>query len=251
MLIGAALARSIPARAGEPTWTHDRPDTRRVYPRPCGGALLLDCDGELRRGLSPPVRGSPRRSGRSGLPRGSIPARAGEPYPPIPAPSATPVYPRPCGGAAHEHIQRQKSAGLSPPVRGSHLPQPRLVRLPRSIPARAGEPDCARLHLNIYEVYPRPCGGAVIRGKLQVVYRGLSPPVRGSRIAPACTSTSTRSIPARAGEPSSVGSFRSSTAVYPRPCGGATIPPASHIRCVGLSPPVRGSRFGEPPPIVA
>ena len=77
------------ARSGS-TWT-------RVYPRPCGGALLGFVVFSPISGLSPPVRGS---LGGVHLPvtdERSIPARAGEPLEVSLSQMPDRVYPRPCG----------------------------------------------------------------------------------------------------------------------------------------------------------
>ena len=71
---------------------------------------------------------------------------------------------------------------------------------------------------------------------------GLSPPVRGSQERREGQTGTRRSIPARAGEPSSRVCSRRRTAVYPRPCGGAAGPAGAQQVAQGLSPPVRGSR---------
>jgi len=70
---------SIPACAGEPQDASHFLSLLGVYPRVCGGAflgghLLLECHG-----LSPRVRGSPRRRQGCACHLGSIPACAGEP----------------------------------------------------------------------------------------------------------------------------------------------------------------------------
>ena len=70
-------------------------------------------------GLSPHVRGNPRRTRDRADDPGSIPARAGEPGE---APSGGPrnaVYPRTCGGTAMDKLERDRAAGLSPHVRGN------------------------------------------------------------------------------------------------------------------------------------
>ncbi len=70
---------SIPACAGEPTGIDAARVDSKVYPRVCGGTVLLDLPVDCLRGLSPRVRGN-RLSGRRFRPRrGSIPACAGEP----------------------------------------------------------------------------------------------------------------------------------------------------------------------------
>ena len=116
---GLAVAGSIPARAGEPRDDRDCRGGQRVYPRPCGGAETDEINALPASGLSPPVRGSPSRSGSSSpIPR-SIPARAGEPVARLRVGVVAAVYPRPCGGARLSRIRIDNENGLSPPVRGS------------------------------------------------------------------------------------------------------------------------------------
>ena len=274
---GHAGGLSPPVRGSHPGEELRRPSARRVYPRPCGGAVAtirqivaripgsiparageplgMPCYTAPCKGLSPPVRGNLRRAIPSPGPDRSIPARAGEPP----------------GARACPYLR-----GLSPPVRGNHLPS-------GLISARG-------------KVYPRPCGGTVpgqlaestpVRGsQLADSTAGLSPPVRGSPVAPRSRFRLRRSIPARAGEPSVVmiglgptglsppvrGSRRVPegklirvyprpcggarghrgvrSTVYPRPCGGATEPgtqAGSAGTDAGLSPPVRGNLLAMPP----
>ena len=192
-----------------------------VYPRPCGGASTVVSSMIRSRGLSPPVRGSPGEELAGERHDGSIPARAGEPRtcPSWRAPH--PVYPRPCGGAHPVTFSAARIAGLSPPVRGSHPLELRGRAMPRSIPARAGEPDRRWCAPRCGRVYPRPCGGAQLTRYGLVELAGLSPPVRGSQLWMTSTGGLMRSIPARAGEPSIHAIDRDTTPVYPRPCGGA------------------------------
>ena len=70
---------SIPARAGEPSPAHRARPARKVYPRACGGTIVIHRRRRIVRGLSPRVRGN--HDGGVGNPAvaGSIPARAGEP----------------------------------------------------------------------------------------------------------------------------------------------------------------------------
>ena len=71
---------SIPAHAGEPRVSASILRASRVYPRAGGGPgedqLVLQGD----EGLSPRMRGNPRREWRHLRVRGSIPAHAGEPF---------------------------------------------------------------------------------------------------------------------------------------------------------------------------
>ena len=92
------------------------------------------------------------------------------------------------------------------------------------------------------KVYPRPCGGAPVILHQRWLMYGLSPPVRGS-LRPSATAFSiSGSIPARAGEPGTPYALPNSRAVYPRPCGGASLRSSAPSIFAGLSPPVRGSQ---------
>ena len=51
-------SRSIPAPAGEPVAFMARPINSQVYPRACGGTLILDLAGNSHEGLSPRLRGN-------------------------------------------------------------------------------------------------------------------------------------------------------------------------------------------------
>ena len=143
-----------------------------VYPRVCGGAFTTWRESVQARcrGLSPRVRGSPLRSGRSSVDAhdGSIPACAGEP-------------------PAGRYINRRRGRG--------------------SIPACAGEPcSCWRVSRDRNRrVYPRVCGGATLRlFDVGHSWSGGSIPACAGEPSP-CTCTSRPplegSIPACAGEP--------------------------------------------------
>jgi len=98
LLLGGYFG-SIPACAGEPLRQRSRAWPATVYPRVCGGAKPKGSANVTTKGLSPRVRGSPRRSGQHRQRGRSIPACAGEPSPPGNAGCCHRVYPRVCGGA--------------------------------------------------------------------------------------------------------------------------------------------------------
>ena len=235
---------SIPAHAGEPSSYQELHILGRVYPRPCGGTRARGAALYRHRGLSPPMRGNRHRHDPVGDHAGSIPARAGEPASPLEASSLARVYPRPCGGTRPEWSDEHKQQGLSPPVRGNPCPRASRGSPAGSIPARAGEPPSGISASGPTRVYPRPCGGtASIAGYLNKL-QGLSPPVRGNRLHRRLSEQASGSIPARAGEPASLSKNKTTTRVYPRPCGGTGFvrdfrgQPES-----GLSPPVRGNQI--------
>ena len=91
---------SIPACAGEPSFTAGRASPPRVYPRVCGGTTASSDMLRARPGLSPRVRGNLRSELRMRHLEGSIPACAGEPFATDHAYSGVRVYPRVCGGTA-------------------------------------------------------------------------------------------------------------------------------------------------------
>ena len=151
------------------------------------------------------------------------------------------VYPRPCGGALRPYPVSVSAKGLSPPVRGSRSRRAEPHRFRRSIPARAGEPRANTSPSSRTRVYPRPCGGAGGVDRDRWLYRGLSPPVRGSQVVPSVYGVPLGSIPARAGEPRQARRAHGRGTVYPRPCGGAGDVQIVRRDNSGLSPPVRGS----------
>ena len=131
--------------------------------------------------------------------------------------------------------------GLSPRVRGNLTATPSETDGRRSIPARAGEPLVPFRTRRITPVYPRACGGTLLRRRPARSMRGLSPRVRGNQNQLGKELTEARSIPARAGEPEPAWQRTHRGPVYPRACGGT-----SHINhgtaCAGgLSPRVRGN----------
>ena len=188
------------------------------------------------------------------LPPGSIPARAGEPISIRLLRADCRVYPRACGGTDAPHRARGPLAGLSPRVRGNHILDHNEWGLPRSIPARAGEPTNGYDSTIIFRVYPRACGGTCPSGGSSWVYPracggtascrlvGLSPRVRGNHDPSWVTVYPMGSIPARAGEPGRSPCHPSEARVYPRACGGTSRASSFNGNSSGLSPRVRGNQ---------
>ena len=233
------VARSIPARAGEPV--HDRSHVRdyRVYPRACGGTSCPGFGSATATGLSPRVRGNRFPHGQFYIRTRSIPARAGEPVHDRSHVRDYRVYPRACGGTSCPGFGSATATGLSPRVRGNRIAGRLKPEHHRSIPARAGEPAQRSASMSICWVYPRACGepdqdrssqdqcevypracggtpGTITQGDHD---RGLSPRVRGNRRGTYRRAGPGRSIPARAGEPPPSTSTRGRGRVYPRACG--------------------------------
>ena len=193
--------RSIPARAGEPCSVMPSGASASVYPRACGGTCSRIQDAGPRVGLSPRVRGNPKRTCPERTCPGSIPARAGEPSHYSDSVARRKVYPRACGGTSSCSSLASLTWGLSPRVRGNPHASPVGDRRERSIPARAGEPRRQRRDWSCTEVYPRACGGTTRRHVHPVGIPGLSPRVRGNQFLIVGGTLCPGSIPARAGEP--------------------------------------------------
>ena len=111
-----------------------------------------------------------------------------------------------------------------------------------SIPAHAGEPRPDAHGVRRDGVYPRACGGTSTTIRKTWAARGLSPRMRGNLREAPHAGMPDGSIPAHAGEPSSVIGMIISAWVYPRACGGTVEQGRWTKRHKGLSPRMRGNR---------
>ena len=211
---------SIPACAGEPHPGRHSTRPLPVYPRVCGGTNARRRYIRASKGLSPRVRGNPRGAVQLAAERRSIPACAGEPSGKRNDRTFTTVYPRVCGGTDEKGGVPAARQGLSPRVRGNPQGDAAAIRRGRSIPACAGEPPGCALSARLMPVYPRVCGGTATGKHEFADLYGLSPRVRGNRTACATARRTARSIPACAGEPTSLSIWAPPPKVYPRVCGG-------------------------------
>ena len=199
---------SIPAPAGEPYRASHTKGPSKVYPRACGGTFTAQSGRRLDNGLSPRLRGNPRRGlSWCGAPR-SIPAPAGEPRHPCRQRTCWPVYPRACGGTRSSVKLTKWASGLSPRLRGNPALREYDSGRLRSIPAPAGEPRVHHVYIVPDRVYLRACGGTWSSSIGLNIGAGLSPRLRGNppqcrSVPPQCRSVppQCRSIPAPAGEP--------------------------------------------------
>ncbi len=156
----------------------------------------------------------------------------------------TEVYPRACGGTQTGQKQPSASPGLSPRLRGN--PPLVLIERPsgRSIPALAGEPPYEYISWAARTVYPRACGGTILGRRSRRLIEGLSPRLRGNHRQDSYIAPGWRSIPALAGEPRLRDMSLVGLGVYPRACGGTSVPSDSPLSRPGLSPRLRGNRVG-------
>ena len=114
----------------------------------------------------------------------------------------------------------------------------------RSIPACAGETLDQPRQVTPSMVYPRVCGGNEEEADYWNSVGGLSPRVRGKRALPDKVCMHSGSIPACAGETRRLRHCPRTGGVYPRVCGGNYWRQGNYPMKQGLSPRVRGKRWG-------
>ena len=139
-----------------------------------------------------------------------------------------------------------RKSGLSPRLRGNLEASNVETALRGSIPASAGEPSGSRAGSDRSRVYPRVCGGTTPTRSHSPDHSGLSPRLRGNHAARCELILEIGSIPASAGEPSTLSAMPSEVTVYPRVCGGTNSTRAAPSRSPGLSPRLRGNRRYSP-----
>ena len=120
--------RSIPAWAGETSWSRKGNLRRMVYPRVGGGNANRLVVHSGNSGLSPRGRGKQVRTIDTQRGMRSIPAWAGETGYQCPAPDKSRVYPRVGGGNRTSSRWRFPPYGLSPRGRGKPKPIFRAIR---------------------------------------------------------------------------------------------------------------------------
>ena len=232
---------SIPAHAGEPSFSGCPGHLKRVYPRACGGTSNLEDPHKLGEGLSPRMRGNRCGARQTASHPGSIPAHAGEPSSHRPSARRSWVYPRACGGTKHAGEMTELEEGLSPRMRGNRRNRGLRCLQHGSIPAHAGEPDYVPFYRVMERVYPRACGGTAASRGSRHEDLGLSPRMRGNHGVLSPVTLYLGSIPAHAGEPGDDGEPAANGGVYPRACGGTMTLSPSGSRISGLSPRMRGN----------
>ena len=112
----------------------------------------------------------------------SIPAYAGETPVRGSSHARRKVDPRVCGGNSVIHDPQMVLHGRSPRMRGKLAPDEEIVELAGSIPAYAGETQCALERFLAQKVDPRVCGGNHYLRTGQELPTGRSPRMRGKRM---------------------------------------------------------------------
>ena len=240
-----AAKGSIPAWAGETTPLAPAVNIAEVYPRVGGGNGVDGQDGFTPVGLSPRGRGKQLAPGSNHLLARSIPAWAGETSISCSLCQLSTVYPRVGGGnqlicgVGITHI------GLSPRGRGKLNLDFEGIAPVGSIPAWAGETPVFQRKIRCFRVYPRVGGGNITRNSLRGYHRGLSPRGRGKPLPPETIGSTSRSIPAWAGETRQEERSRGQRRVYPRVGGGNELRRTMYTASCGLSPRGRGKLGGK------
>jgi len=152
-------------------------------------------------------------------------------------------YPRVGGGTRHTYRQRVAGIGLSPRGRGNLRSGQHQDHSPRTIPAWAGEPWPREAREGSGGDYPRVGGGTRQGFKRLIITEGLSPRGRGNLVAVSLLSSSSRTIPAWAGEPWPREAREGSGGDYPRVGGGTVYGERVRSTASGLSPRGRGNLF--------
>ena len=196
----AFRARSIPAGAGKTQALWAAREMDWVYPRGCGENERVLWGRGAAEGLSPRVRGKPRRIARADTRERSIPAGAGKTPEGAGACAGGVVYPRGCGENTRSARAMCARGGLSPRVRGKPHRGEHGEPRPRSIPAGAGKTTISTEASPKHRVYPRGCGENASTTAPLAMWKGLSPRVRGKHSYDPARTSQRRSIPAGAGK---------------------------------------------------
>ena len=233
-------ARTIPAGAGTPGLSHFSCRRLGDYPRGCGDTSSTMSKLPEVTGLSPRVRGHPKRELRDQLLQGTIPAGAGTPVGDRAANAAVEDYPRGCGDTLIAFGPQLWDWGLSPRVRGHRQGADQGASTWGTIPAGAGTPSTESSPKTCWRDYPRGCGDTRFSQRKSSQARGLSPRVRGHRKRRSAAPLCERTIPAGAGTPLAGDAVPVLFEDYPRGCGDTTrqFPEKNPLK--GLSPRVRG-----------
>ena len=220
---------SIPAHAGETLLSPARLPAQGVDPRACGGDPASGPAKNIHGGRSPCIRGRLFRLQPGTLCVRSIPAHAGETQRFEVPRRGGKVDPRACGGDRPRPNRGLGKWGRSPRMRGRLVCLCGDARVPGSIPAHAGETRGSSSTRLPAGVDPRACGGDPQTPSFRRPLPGRSPRMRGRLINIVPYRAVPGSIPAHAGETSSVHGNQAHEEVDPRACGGDVRSAGTHV----------------------
>ena len=132
---------------------------------------------------------------------GPIPAYAGQPGGVSSWFRGCGAYPRVCGATSLVPLQAGQFWGLSPRMRGNRLNLQDNCRILGPIPAYAGQPFFGVSEKTLNTAYPRVCGATGTGQRSGARGWGLSPRMRGNRLAVHWVDRGVGPIPAYAGQP--------------------------------------------------
>ena len=211
--------RFIPACAGNSTVITRVAWPVAVHPRVCGEQVRRrDCDCLLS-GSSPRVRGTVSSANALMIVNRFIPACAGNSLQGASCHRCGSVHPRVCGEQSCRASERAASDGSSPRVRGTDTERTDITERYRFIPACAGNRPPLYARITHSPVHPRVCGEQLLRSGQLHVSSGSSPRVRGTAIDVVERPSSSRFIPACAGNRYEWESHYTTPPVHPRVCG--------------------------------
>ena len=152
------------------------------------------------------------------------------------------VHPRLRGEHLGRYERPKVEAGSSPPARGTPPLPDWPHKMPRFIPACAGNTTCGGMTASGMSVHPRLRGEHPTIEKPGEINLGSSPPARGTRTRHGDAGCKVRFIPACAGNTRRRRRDRARGAVHPRLRGEHDAVLAGFGENLGSSPPARGTR---------
>ena len=240
------IYRFIPACAGNTAPGTTISPSPSVHPRLRGEHSSVGSIMPFEYGSSPPARGTRRKHvWRDGKWR-FIPACAGNTVLIARHSVRSTVHPRLRGEHQIALGMACRSAGSSPPARGTRIVQVGQRFPPRFIPACAGNTWAPCFVSGNRAVHPRLRGEHPEQIWLDNGRAGSSPPARGTPMKGFCAGYLPRFIPACAGNTSTSWSVSSPSPVHPRLRGEHTKESIETAEAVGSSPPARGTPSAHP-----
>ena len=194
-----AVARFIPACAGNAPCPSSSQTPFAVHPRVCGERACAGFESAWLHGSSPRVRGTPAAGGLVSVSSRFIPACAGNAFLLLRSACMPPVHPRVCGERSVGSIRITSAPGSSPRVRGTLSCRWFGYVLVRFIPACAGNAASPTVRALRIAVHPRVCGERAVEAGRYAGRSGSSPRVRGTLSSLGRDAPIRRFIPACAG----------------------------------------------------
>ena len=241
-----AYLRFIPACAGNRSSVSLISLCTAVHPRVCGEQVWKNWSRVSRAGSSPRVRGTDFTMDQANTIARFIPACAGNRYETSSQILLTSVHPRVCGEQCSGLRPISVDDGSSPRVRGTDRDVGGIRPRVRFIPACAGNRYSSHTVCSFSTVHPRVCGEQIRMADKKKLTTGSSPRVRGTVQIIGATSTTSRFIPACAGNRGGPKGGKGGSAVHPRVCGEQQALRDKHPLPSGSSPRVRGTGVWTP-----